>query len=37
VPTKGDTERIVFTVLGMVGEMERKFIKDRQREGIEKL
>jgi DNA invertase Pin-like site-specific DNA recombinase len=37
VSTKGDTGRIVFTVLGMVGEMERKFIKDRQREGIEKL
>lgn len=37
VSTKGDTGRIVFTVLGMVGEMERKFIKDRQRDGIEKL
>jgi DNA invertase Pin-like site-specific DNA recombinase len=37
ITTKGDAGRIVFTVLGMVGEMERKFIKDRQREGIEKL
>lgn len=37
ITTKGDAGRIVFTVLGMVGEMERKFIKDRQREGIERL
>src|SRR3954468_16452047 len=36
ITTKGDAGRIVFTVLGMVGEMEHKFIKDRQREGIEK-
>ena len=34
VSTKGDTGRIVLTVLGMVAEMERSFIKARQREGI---
>lgn len=27
--------RVVITVLGMVAEMERRFIKERQREGIE--
>src|SRR3954469_15882294 len=37
ITTKGDAGRIVLTVLGMVGEMERKFIKERQREGIERL
>lgn len=36
VSTKGDAGRIVLTVLGMVAEMERGFIKARQREGIEK-
>ncbi len=36
VSTKGDTGRIVLTVLGMVAEMERTFIKARQREGIAK-
>jgi DNA invertase Pin-like site-specific DNA recombinase len=36
VSTKGDTGRIVLTVLGMVAEMERGFIKARQREGIAK-
>ncbi|RWP10028.1 MAG: recombinase family protein, partial [Mesorhizobium sp.] len=27
---------VVLTVLGMVAQMERRFIKERQREGIEK-
>lgn len=36
VSTKGDTGRIVLTVLGMVAEMERGFIKARQRDGIAK-
>jgi DNA invertase Pin-like site-specific DNA recombinase len=27
---------IVLTVLGMVAQMERRFIKERQRDGIEK-
>lgn len=33
---KGDTGRIVLTVLGMVAEMERGFIKACQRHGIAK-
>lgn len=28
--------QMVLTVLGMVAQMERRFIKERQREGIEK-
>lgn len=32
--TRGETGRIVLTVLGMVAEMERRFIKERQKEGI---
>lgn len=36
VSTRGDTGRIVLTVLGMVAEMERGFIKSRQRDGIAK-
>jgi DNA invertase Pin-like site-specific DNA recombinase len=36
VTTRGEVGRIVMTVLGMVAQMERRFIKDRQREGIEK-
>jgi DNA invertase Pin-like site-specific DNA recombinase len=36
VSTRGEVGRIVMTVLGMVAQMERRFIKDRQREGIEK-
>ncbi|MEX4008259.1 recombinase family protein [Neoaquamicrobium sediminum] len=35
VSTRGDMGRVVITVLGMVAEMERRFIKERQREGIE--
>lgn len=33
--TGGDVGRIVVTVLGMVAELERKFILERQRAGIE--
>ena len=35
VSTRGESGRIVLTVLGMVSEMERRFILERQREGIE--
>ena len=33
--TAGDMGRMVITVLGMVADMELKFIRDRQRAGIE--
>jgi DNA invertase Pin-like site-specific DNA recombinase len=33
--TSSDTGRILVTVLGMVAEMERRFIQERQRAGIE--
>ena len=36
VSTKGQAGRIVLTVLGMVGEMELQFIRERQRAGIER-
>jgi DNA invertase Pin-like site-specific DNA recombinase len=36
VSTRGESGRIVLTVLGMVAQMERRFIKERQREGIER-
>ena len=35
ITTSGDMSRMVITVLGMVADMELKFIKDRQRTGIE--
>jgi DNA invertase Pin-like site-specific DNA recombinase len=35
VSTRGDMGHIVLTVLGMVAQMERRFIKERQRDGIE--
>ena len=35
ITTMGDMGRMVITVLGMVADMELKFIKDRQRAGIE--
>lgn len=35
VSTRGEMGRVVITVLGMVAEMERRFIKERQREGIQ--
>jgi DNA invertase Pin-like site-specific DNA recombinase len=34
VSTNGEMGQIVLTVLGMVAQMERRFIKERQREGI---
>lgn len=36
VSTRGEIGHIVLTVLGMVAQMERRFIKERQREGIER-
>src|SRR5450830_1916609 len=36
VSRRGEPGRIVMTVLGMVAQMERRFIKERQREGIER-
>lgn len=36
VTTRGEMGQLVITVLGMVAQMERRFIKDRQREGIER-
>ena len=36
VTTRGEMGQIILTVLGMVAQMERRFIKQRQREGIEK-
>ena len=35
VTTAGDMGRMVITVLGMVADVELKFIRDRQRAGIE--
>ena len=35
VTTSGDLGRLVVTVLGMVADMELKFIRERQRAGIE--
>lgn len=35
ITTKGEMGRMVITALGMVADMELKFIKDRQRAGIE--
>lgn len=34
ISTKGEMGKVILTVLGMVAQMERRFIKDRQREGI---
>ncbi|TPW25982.1 recombinase family protein [Pararhizobium mangrovi] len=36
VSTRGEMGHVVLTVLGMVAEMERRFIRERQREGIER-
>ena len=33
---RGEMGHVVLTVLGMVAQMERRFIKERQREGIER-
>ncbi|MCY4005889.1 MAG: recombinase family protein [Rhodobacteraceae bacterium] len=35
VTTAGDLGRLVVTVLGMVADLELKFIRDRQRAGID--
>ncbi|MER9602772.1 recombinase family protein [Mesorhizobium sp. M0243] len=35
VSTRGEMGHIVLTVLGMVAQMERRFIRERQRDGIE--
>lgn len=36
VSTRGEMGHMVLTVLGMVAQMERRFIKERQREGIDR-
>ena len=36
VSTRGDMGHIIITVLGMVAQMERRFIKERQKDGIER-
>ena len=36
VSTQGPMGHVMLTVLGMVAQMERRFIKERQREGIER-
>ncbi len=36
VSTRGEMSHIVLTVLSMVAQMERRFIKERQREGIDR-
>ncbi len=36
VSTRGEIGHVILTVLGMVAQMERRFIKERQREGIER-
>lgn len=36
VTTRGEMGHVILTVLGMVAQMERRFIKERQREGIER-
>lgn len=36
VSTRGEMGHLILTVLGMVAQMERRFIKERQREGIAK-
>lgn len=36
VSTQGEMGHLVITVLGMVAQMERRFIKERQRDGIQR-
>ncbi|WFR95707.1 recombinase family protein [Rhizobium tumorigenes] len=36
VSTRGEMGHVILTVLGMVAQMERRFIKERQREGIQR-
>ncbi|NTF06376.1 recombinase family protein [Agrobacterium rubi] len=35
VSTRGEMGHVILTVLGMVAQMERRFIKERQRDGID--
>ena len=35
VSTRGESRRILLPYLGMVGQMERRFILERQRKGIQ--
>ena len=37
VSTRGEMGHVMLTVLGLVAQMERRFIKERQREGIERV
>lgn len=36
VSTRGEMGHVILTVLGMVAQMERRFIRERQKEGIER-
>ncbi|WLS04166.1 recombinase family protein [Shinella oryzae] len=36
VSTRGEMGHVILTVLGMVAQMERRFLKERQKEGIER-
>lgn len=36
VSTRGEMGHVILTVLGMVAQMERRFIKERQRDGIDR-
>lgn len=36
VSTRGEMGQVILTILGMVAEMERRFLRERQREGIER-
>nr|WP_210286158.1 recombinase family protein [Hansschlegelia beijingensis] len=36
VTTRGEMGHVILTVLGMVAQMERRFIKERQKDGIER-
>ena len=36
ISTRGEMGHVIMIVLGMVAQMERRFIKERQREGIER-
>lgn len=36
VSTKGEMGKVILTVLGMVAQMERRFLRERQRDGIER-
>lgn len=36
VSTRGEMGQVILTILGMVAQMERRFLRERQREGIER-